>query len=367
MKIRKFIVLFLLLTNGLINAQKNFRSGYIITNNRDTLFGEIDYRGDLLMGETCRFRINETENERTYSPYDIVAYRFIDDKYFISKEVFGRKSFLEFLIEGQINIYYIRISDGEHYFLEKEGRELTEIPYKEEITNIGGKQYLINSTKHIGILNDFMRDAPEFQPRIAEMGKPDHKRLIKLAEDYHNKVCLDKSCIVYEKALPLIRLNIEVFGGVVSYKHMDFEFFMNKEYSEHFKAKNYFQTGILTLIWMPRSNQNLFLKTGLIYSTLESNFRKISFYKLPIQIEYLYPKGIVRPKLAVGINLHKPFFHSYSFMGGLNIRIKKNISVVLDYDFDFIRVDRDDPILSNKSVMISQSFSTGLEIKFKEQ
>lgn len=352
MKHKGLIILGLFLMTGLINAQTDFRPGYVIKTNGDTLIGEIDYRGDLLMGEICRFKNKDIDKEIKYYPGDIAGYRFNESKYYISKEVSGKKVFLEFLIKGKVNIYYIRDDKGEHYFIEKEGIGLTEIPYEERIMYIDNepnKQYLVQSTKHIGILNVYMQDAPEFQSRIKNIGIPEHESLIRLAEDYHNKVCKDGACIIYEKKLPLLKLHIEFTGGTVNCQNID-----------NVKDKNYFQAGILTHFWMPRTNENLFFRTGLLYSTLESNDEKKVIYKIPIQIEYVYPKFIISPKFAFGINVYNPFYQSVSLMGGLNIKLHKSVYLGINYDIDFIPTERFP--LFPKSIL-TQSILTGILIK----
>lgn len=105
--------------------------GYVITNPGDTLFGEIDYRGDLLMGKLCRFKDNNGE-EQEFLPAGIQGYRFIDSKYYISLEVNGRNVFLEYLINGKVSIYYLRDDAGDHYYIDKEGEVMKEIPYNED-------------------------------------------------------------------------------------------------------------------------------------------------------------------------------------------------------------------------------------------
>jgi len=57
--------------DGLLYAQTVFKPGYVIKEAGDTIFGEIDYRGDLLMNNRCRFRVSKNYDENEYSPYDI--------------------------------------------------------------------------------------------------------------------------------------------------------------------------------------------------------------------------------------------------------------------------------------------------------
>jgi hypothetical protein len=52
----------------LLQAQTDFRPGYVIGLNGDTIPGEIDYRGDKLMGETCTFRKSRLDSLQRFSP-----------------------------------------------------------------------------------------------------------------------------------------------------------------------------------------------------------------------------------------------------------------------------------------------------------
>ena len=78
-------LLMLLSLCAVVNAQRNFKSGYIITLTGDTIKGYIDSRGDIKNYKRCVFKENEENSSAEYSPEEIRAYRFIDGKFFISK------------------------------------------------------------------------------------------------------------------------------------------------------------------------------------------------------------------------------------------------------------------------------------------
>jgi len=330
----KQLLLGLLFIGGSLNAQTDFRPGYIVKLNNDTVFGTIDYRGDKLMGEVCRFKKNESETN--YSPNDISEFRFIDSKYFVSKKIDGKNVFLEFLIKGKVGIYYLRDYKGDHYYLEKDSIPITEIPYEKGIKYVENTAYWHESKRHIGVLNYFMQDAPDLQKRIASLKEPTHENLISLAEDYHNKVCKDRACIIYEKKINLFQLNIDIVGGLINYQN-----------AENLDIKNYFQGGVLTHLWMPRVAENIYFKSGILFSTSKTSNTTKAIYKIPIQIEYKYPKGIVRPVFAFGINLYEPINHSLALSGGVNIRLDKSLSFVVYYDLDFNPVENTNIIPKN--------------------
>ena len=87
-----------------IHAQRDFRKGYIITNQQDTIYGWIDYRGDVRNAKVCLFRKTETDPSMDYMPLDIAAYRFINSKYYVSRDVGDeyapKQVFLEYLVNG---------------------------------------------------------------------------------------------------------------------------------------------------------------------------------------------------------------------------------------------------------------------------
>lgn len=60
-------------------AQRNFRSGYIITLKQDTVYGQIDFRTDKVNAERCVFKLRTNTDPVTYLPFEIAGYRFTDD------------------------------------------------------------------------------------------------------------------------------------------------------------------------------------------------------------------------------------------------------------------------------------------------
>ena len=311
MKLSRLFLLGLLFSTAILNAQTDFRPGYIIKVSGDTIYGQIDYRGDLFMGEVCRFRNNDREDELRYSPADLVAYRFTESKYYVSQEINGAKVFLEFLIKGQINIYYLRDSNGDHYFLEKAGNPIIELPYEEGIKYVDGKKVFFRTKKHIGLLTYYMQDAPEFQARINEIGKPEHESLIKLSEDYHSKVCKDGPCIIYEKKPPFRKVNLEAVAGIVNFEN-----------AGDFNNGSYFQSGVIAHFWMPRTNEKIYFKTGLLYSRIEdTDGDKRNYIKVPTHIGYMAPNTYrIRPSVSIGLL-------SPSYSAGVAVKINKRINV----------------------------------------
>lgn len=317
-----FLLLALLISTGIIKAQTDFRPGYIIQTTGDTIFGQIDYRGDLTMGRLCKF-MEKNSLITEFSPGDIVAFRFVDSKYFVSREIGNKKAFLEYLIKGKVNIYYLRDEDGDHYYIDKEDAKLVEIPYEEGIREVNNKRIYYESTKHTGFLQYYMKDAPELLSRIQSIKKPEHQNLIRLAEDYHNAVCEEEKCIVYEKKQPMLKVNLEGLAGVVNFENV-----------EDLNDKFYFQGGIIVHFWMPRANEKIFFKTGFLYSQPEQTGKKRAHLKVPTHLGYIAPKSFrVRPTVSIGLL-------SPSYSGGIAVKMHKKINMGIQSWINFFPNDK---------------------------
>ena len=323
MKLNKLLLLGLIFTTGILYAQTDFRPGYIINSTGDTLYGEIDYRGDLLMSSVCKFK-DGNGKVVDYHPNNIVAFRFVDSKYYVSREIDNKKVFMEYLIKGEVNIYYIRDKKGDHYYIDKEDERLTKIPYEEGIKRVDNKDMYYKSTKHIGFLKYYMKDAPELQTRIQSVRKPEHQNLIKLAEDYHNAVCKGESCVIYEKKQPFLKVNFEGVGGVVNFEN-----------EEDIIDKYYIQSGVIARFWMPRTNEKIYFKTGFLYSQAEeADGKKYEYLKIPTHLEYIAPKTYkIRPSISIGVL-------SPSYSGGLALKINEQINIGVQswVNFDFEKI-----------------------------
>lgn len=311
MKGYKLVLLGIFISTRLIHAQTDFRAGYIVRFNGDTLYGKIDYRGDLSMSMVCKFQSTDSRVTE-YSPYDIAAFRFIDSKFYVAREVYGKHVFLEYLIKGQVNIYYLRDLKGDHYFIDKEGEKLAEMPYEEKFKQVDDKEFYYESTRHIGFLNYYMQDAPELKTRIQHLNKPTHQNLIRLAEDYHHAVCANGPCIVYEKQLPFLKVNLQVVSGIISFTE-----------GSTLSGKTYMQNGVLAHFWMPRANEKVYFETGMLYTPVqqESEFYGRTYFRIPVHIGYMAPGTYrIRPSFSVGL-----IFPSYS--AGVHVKLSKRINL----------------------------------------
>ena len=317
------VVIMLIFSANTLFAQIQFKQGYVITLDGDTLFGEIDYQDNDVLARQCCFRESPQSQSQMFSPLDITGYRFTDGKYFVSKNINGIPYFLEYLLNGAINLYTLHDEiKVTHFYIEKEGIDLVEIPYEKKIVRRYDKNYAHSTTTHIGILQYYMQDAGELNSQIAAIKEPTRRNLLKLTENYHNVVCDSVSCIIYEKKLQRVKFNPQLVFGA-NYP------------STEIANKNTFVPvyGLLCHFSLPDISDKLYLRTGVFASSYNDNFQ----YWIPFQLEYLYPVGIVRPRISAGLNIINRVGSGLikldpTISGGLWFMVNKKISITTDYD-----------------------------------
>jgi hypothetical protein len=193
---------FLLFSFTRCNAQYNYKTGYIITNEFDTIYGLIEYSNIKANSGHCYFKSENDAQPILYTPNDIQGYIFPDLRYYISKSIIikGKKRhvFLEYLLKGIVDLYFYADESGNtRYYIEK-GDQMIEL--SNDVTQIsdGSKLYSKESKRYIGAFKYLTQDAPMLSPKIDHL-KFDNTSFIKIAKEYHNLVCDSVECIVYSK------------------------------------------------------------------------------------------------------------------------------------------------------------------------
>lgn len=329
-------------------SQKDFRSGYIVSFTNDTTYGEIDYRGNIWLGKQCCFRLDKDSEVTVYGPRDIAAYRFVDGRYFVSEQVAEGLVFLEVLVKGELNLYYWKDRYREHYYVEKTGLPLTEIPYSDETITIDGREYARNNA-HFGALNYYTQDAPALRQQVMKMKKLTPQNMIQLAESYHNMVCDDYSCVVYQTQPPKVSVALELAGGA-------FRTFRSEK-AGNTGGKWGVVPALYVHVCLPRVSERFYLRTGFAgqifpdtkwflseadefyyyypaYGYHGSGDIRTHFFKIPIQAEYQSARGVVRPKVACGVTYYFPFHFVLSGMAGLNFFFNEHWALSLQYEID---------------------------------
>lgn len=184
------------------NAQSDFRKGYIVNNDNDTIHGLIDYKGNKANAQRCVYKKENSAILRKFSPSQIKSYRFIDSKYYVSKSVENGNEapllFLEYLVNGIIDVYYYRNDEGEHYLIDDGSGKLYELKDERKEVVVDDVQYFRRSKEYIGVLKATFKDSPEIIQKVDKV-KLNHQSLVDISHDYHDQVCSTEECLIYER------------------------------------------------------------------------------------------------------------------------------------------------------------------------
>lgn len=333
-------------------CQSDFREGFIISNSGDTLKGLINFSGDRKNCQQCTFLGQLEKEPRTFFPFDIRGYQFRDGKVYVSKYIFNngvrQGIFAEYLVRGERkDLFSYRDQIGDQFLLSRDDSTVVAIPYKDITGEIDGKRYTKKSTKHIGFLIAYFSDCPEIFDEIREIHVPEKKSLIAITKEYHDKTCGENSCIIYKRSLLKPRLSFEPRLEVNRFS----------DYSEQTIFK-----GVLLNVWLPESNEKLFLRTGFLHSQVSGDG---SFYKIPFQFQYVYAGKVFRPHFYAGLNIfgfrseELGTGHTLTTAAGTGtlVRLTKSVDLDVSFELDLFYLSYDSPLFVNRTLGVGLLFS----------
>lgn len=318
----------------LTNAQKNFKEGYVLLSETDTLTGLVNNNSYNMNAVICDFKPIGSDSVKKYYPNEIYGYRFKNGKYYVSKNITMDKRdtvfFMECLIQGELKIFFLQShSRINHYYASKDGVHLKELKYSKGVVYDESKMYEKETKEYIGILNYLTSDCEEMKDDILRINNPNHKKLIKFSEKYHNKVCNDKECVIYEKKMP-VQWQIEINGGWHA---------QTLDKDEYSSINNTF-LGVSAYLNNPRFSERSYFGLGFVYegkSTKKDTGREYANFKIPISYGYVSPKKGFSPVFFGDVNIRNydlAIFTSISFRPGVKYDFG-NTSLKIYADFEF--------------------------------
>ncbi len=320
-------------------AQSNYRRGYVITHENDTVHGWIDYRTDQMNAMVCNFKITLEDNAQTFFPGQIPGFRYVDDgKFYISRVIKLNKEqrtvFLEYLLQGIMNLYYYEdITDNMGYYCFEDGDgEMTIVTKKEdEIISLKGR--LVNKQDIIykGVIDYLFRDYEPLKKDVQNLNFS-HTSMINLTKDYHNLVCTTgEPCIEFETKQDKhpIKYKFSIYGGV-QWPHFKDE---NRlpEFSQAYPL-----IGGRVAVSTPRKLKSLSFITDVAVSKFQfkeyESWSSETYYldealnlNVAIGGNYTYHKGLVRPMAEAGLSsyfLTQGFGFSMGYFVGAGLHFK---------------------------------------------
>lgn len=343
MKKLYIISLFLIFSTVIINAQKNFKEGYIITNQGDTIRGLIDLKSDASNAQVCYFKTNEEATSQSYYPKDIASYRFDKEgKYYVSKEITIEKEdrlvFLEYLVQGTMDLYFYKEPSRyklDYYMFVNPSGETTVISKKQNQFD-GKRDYVDDNYKNM--LTYIFREYPEMMNLVRNESEREfvptklttsssnntisynRESMINLVKNYHEKSCTTgEDCIVFENPYSKKYLKVE-FMPYIGIQYIEQEWAKTGLINSKYLSP---KIGAQLHLSLPRSIPAFLLFADVSLAQFKSKhgipFSDAIYYHFKystliingsLGIQYTYPKGNIRPFAQVGYGLS--FFTSKS-------------------------------------------------------
>jgi hypothetical protein len=170
-------------------------------NNNDTIHGLIKYAGNYENTHKCSFKADINSSVVTYTPDEIISYRFNDGKYFISKKINPSDTsniFFEFLFDGIVDLYDYFDETGAHYLISKSNNTIQELKNETKTLMVNGVEYKKESREYIGLLKSVFVESPSLLKKTESLSL-NFNPLIQIAEEYHREVCPNEECITYAR------------------------------------------------------------------------------------------------------------------------------------------------------------------------
>lgn len=209
--LKLYLLIALFIITGKSYGQLNFKDGYIISPEDDTLYGKINDGGKKDNYSVCRFREARGTKTTVYVPGEIKAYRFTGGSSYVSGTVYpetGEKTiFLEVLLEGSVKLYYDRKGGYREFYIEDEEGAIHELTIREEYLY---RQNPIgyNASQYDQVRLNYYKDTLEYVFRDSEKALRQLRRteyekrsLVDVTRKYIGETCTGENCILYEADL----------------------------------------------------------------------------------------------------------------------------------------------------------------------
>lgn len=219
---KKYSILFFWIINiHCLYAQEIYKEGYVITNEKDTLYGQIKFLGPEKNSEECHYIPKSSSKTFIYTPADVFGYKFENGSYYISKKFTIDQvvyfQFVELLVDGITDLYRIYYNKNIQYFLVK--NDTTSIFINTQRAAIQNEENIKEENTqdklNKGKLKYLMQDYPLIFTKIDNLDYQE-KSMVKIITDYHNGVCNDYECIDYTKRNIRPNIYLGILFGIKS-------------------------------------------------------------------------------------------------------------------------------------------------------
>jgi hypothetical protein len=311
-KIAAVIIIFI--ASG-ANAQ-DYRPGYVVKNNLDSINGFVAYRSDAKNQVECLFRQMRKNETIRFNPGQLKTFGFYGDKQFRSMNFpqelgSSQKVFAKQLVRGRISLLKI---DKNFVLLVKDSLIFLPVPKSKDVKNSEGN-WSKKDKRYVGILNYLIKDCQ----LSADESSYTEGDLTNLLQSYNRCKGVEVS-LTNQK--PLGKLNFLFFGGYARSK-MEMDLFTDVAFSPSYSVL----AGAGLELSSPRIFDRLFFTAEAWYhdsfyqaydkGPFAGNIRHqdifvdVSYVKIPVGFKYNF-RSTNTPYVKVGM--------SFTALNKINVR-----------------------------------------------
>lgn len=268
-------------------AQSDFRPGFVVLNNGDTVSGYLEYSVRDIQEKECRFRREKQGTTTHYSPVELTGYGFESGRQYVTRTIpiegDNRSVFLQRLQSGRANLYLY----DDKFYLEKDSLFQLPVPKKREVNTDNG-MYVVQDNLYVGLLSMTFADCK------MELKNPAYEiRWLSKAVQAYNR-CTGSVTVTDRTSSTWTKVNWQLFGGV-KYVGSD---------SESNLFSFFPLAGASLELSSPIVNDKLFLCVELMYFKYYS--QRTEEYVNPLytmRIDYTYRSSTVSVPIGIRYNL----------------------------------------------------------------
>jgi hypothetical protein len=254
----RLVCIVCLLLPSFIFAQ-DYRPGYVIKNNKDSVSGFISYAAEKKNSKYCKFRPTRRGKSEVFTPNDLLAYGFNGDKQYESMTIADlsvkKKVFVKVLARGPLQLYQYQKS----FLARKDSLILLPSPKSKVIETSQGLRSK-EDARFIGLMNFLISDCnlSANETRYTEF------ELTNLVNNYNRCKGVEP---FYKKPKPIFRANYSLTAGYVQ-SNLEVEVddpLMSGLVHTQFKTSNTVVGGLGVDLSSPRIFDRVFFTLDLFY------------------------------------------------------------------------------------------------------
>lgn len=320
------LLILIMLIFQCVFSQEDYKSGYVIKNNSDTIFGLIEHKAWRGNPVAIQFKTAIGNETVSYRPADIAEFGFGEEIYISHKVEVGVSSmqmgeleldaqlktetetvFLQTLFDGEKSLYYYVSALGVNNFYIKQDTSLNLLVYKKYIKKVehDNKTFAMENKRYIGQLLVYLNECERINSKIQNTSY-NKSSLIKVFQQYYE---CTSTAVSFQRKTQKFDFEFGVLAGVSLTSleftsNGEFSYLINTDYSSSINVS----AGLFIDVILPVTKGRWSINNELLLSSYKvkgsyTDFKDEDYYSITdteFGYSYLKINTLLRYKHPVG-------------------------------------------------------------------